>query len=104
MAELSAADPLRRSWIADRSLDTVSSLFCEQRFHRAFEFRHSFLRYDPDSVEINSHVVVDEHIPKAGNATPIDLRVSTAEFGRQPFCRFPNDLQLADGGFMAATP
>lgn len=61
-----------------------------------FELRKCILRHVPDDIEVDTHVVVHESIPRARHAAPNNVGVSSAQIGGQSFRCFADNLQLPD--------
>jgi hypothetical protein len=50
----------------------------------------------PDSIPVDSEVVMDKDITHPDDVRPQDTRVCGPEFRRDPSYRFPDDLEMVD--------
>ena len=69
-----------------------------QWFERGGQFRYTLRSDDPDSFELHVAVLVREHVTKADDAGPGDLRMLVAEALRHPPSRLPDDFQFPFNG------
>jgi hypothetical protein len=84
------------------SKSPVKSSF-EQRLDNAFEFGYSMFDNAPNSLRLNTEILVNEHIPKPRDPHPGDFRMLGAKILRKVSRRFADDLKVSDHGILDDT-
>ena len=62
----------------------------------SFQLRNAVLDYFPYRSQVNTHVVVNQHISQPGYSLPGNSGMRLAELRRQMFGRLADNLKLAD--------
>jgi len=59
--------------------------------------------YRPDRLEINAEIMMDQHIPHAGDLLPRYPGMRLSETLGHILCRLADDFEIADDGVLGST-
>lgn len=73
---------------------TASIQLGPNRFHLRIQWREMDRDYFPNTVEVNSQVVMDQHISETDDGSPVDVSVTSLQIIADPLSGFGEDLEV----------